>query len=132
MLPARKSSVFFPRMWRGFGQEATEPSVQPPERNYFRPRISSISGMLHNVAVKGGRFLHAPPSRLSDDGVSGPGPPLPPGHLEDHYGIGYSHNNAVYPYSNRQSIDSVTFHNYLPMDIDGKLAVFKKIFFSAF
>lgn len=131
MLPARKSSVFFPRMWRGFGQDANEPPAQQTDRNYFRPRISSISGMLHNVAVKGGRLLHSPPTRQTEEGgLAGPGPPSM--QLDDHYAAAYPHSNAVYPYSSRQSIDSVTFHSYLPVDIDGKSSTFTFIYFLFF
>lgn len=104
--------MFFPRMWRGFGTDANDAPSNPLERNYFRPRISSISGMLHNVAKGGGRFLHSPPSRAQDDCTD----------AEGHYG--YPHGNAIYPYSSRQSIDSVNFSHYLPMDIDGQFAHF--------
>lgn len=100
--PRKNSAITFPRVFRGFGQEnSTEANAHtartampPVERHFFRERISSISGMLQNVAAKSKASRPDSTPNFDDLGAS-------------------------YYYSTRPSIDSLNLHAF-QLDCEGK------------
>ncbi|RWS25555.1 hypothetical protein B4U80_06078 [Leptotrombidium deliense] len=68
-------------MWKAFGTDSSEPTEAKSHLGYFRPRISSISGVLHNITKQ--RFLTPPTTAVKED-------------IESH--ASHSANPAAYDY----------------------------------